>query len=35
VIYGVLSRALGIAVIDTTRETPTRSLAKLLKALEI
>ena len=35
VIYGVLSRALRIAVIDTTKETPTRSLAKLLKALEI
>jgi hypothetical protein len=35
VIYGVLSRALGIAVIDTTKETPTRSLAKLLKASEI
>jgi len=35
VIYGVLSRALGITVIDTTKEAPTRSLAKLLKALEI
>ena len=35
VIYGVLSRALGLTVIDTTRERPTRSLARLIRALDI
>ncbi len=35
VIYGVLSRALGLTVIDTTRERPTRSLARLIRALGI